>query len=179
MPICVQPIERDLAAPGLASDSAKLNDWWLSGYLLVEIAGAVQKPGVYQLDLDARVQDLIQAAKGFLAEADQEFISQQINLAQKLEDGQRFYIPFQEEKQLKQLKQEFCQVSDVQESKNGSDCISLNNCLAEDLQQLSGIGEKRAEDIIKNRPFQQIDELVNAKLIPESVFNEIKDKICL
>lgn len=185
VPLCVQPIERQLSTSGgsfdlgEASESAELNDWWLSGYQLIEIAGAVVKPGVYRLVLDARMQDLIQAAEGFLADADQEYISQQINLAEKLEDGQRFYIPFQEEKELKQLEQEFCQLSDVRDSQIASDCVSLNNCSAEDLQQLNGIGEKRAEDIVKNRPFQQLDELVSKKLVPESVFKEIEELICL
>jgi len=42
---------------------------------------------------------------------------------------------------------------------------------------LKGIGEARAEAIIKGRPYARKDELVKKKILPESVYNEIKDQI--
>src|SRR5512138_684070 len=58
--------------------------------LIVYITGAVPRPGVYALPKNARVQDAISAAGGFLAEADKS----QINLAALLEDGQKLDIPY-------------------------------------------------------------------------------------
>ena len=42
---------------------------------------------------------------------------------------------------------------------------------------LKGIGEARAAAIIKGRPYARKDELVQKKIVPESVYNEIKDLI--
>src|SRR5574339_434451 len=58
--------------------------------IVVHIAGAVPRPGVYALPEGARVQDVISAAGGFLAEADKELI----NLARPLGDGERLDIPY-------------------------------------------------------------------------------------
>src|SRR5512143_1319511 len=58
--------------------------------MVVHVTGAVPRPGVYALPQGARVQDAISAAGGFLAEADKA----NINLAQKLDDGEKLDIPF-------------------------------------------------------------------------------------
>jgi len=60
--------------------------------IVVHVTGAVPRPGVYALPQGARVQDVISAAGGFLAEADKE----SINLARLLEDGERLDIPYVE-----------------------------------------------------------------------------------
>src|SRR6266542_2028937 len=60
--------------------------------VIVYITGAVPRPGVYALPKNARVQDAISAAGGFLAEAEKS----QINLAALLEDGAKLEIPYVE-----------------------------------------------------------------------------------
>jgi len=55
--------------------------------------------------------------------------------------------------------------------------IDINRAKAEELMTLKGIGEARAKAIIKGRPYSRKDELVQKKIIPESVYNEIKDRI--
>lgn len=55
--------------------------------------------------------------------------------------------------------------------------IDINRAKAEELMTLKGIGEGRAAAIIKGRPYTRKDELVQKKILPESVYNEIKDKI--
>jgi len=55
--------------------------------------------------------------------------------------------------------------------------IDINRAKAEELMTLKGIGEARAAAIIKGRPYARKDELVQKKIIPESVYNDIKDKI--
>ena len=58
-----------------------------------------------------------------------------------------------------------------------TELIDINRAKAEELMTLKGIGEARAAAIIKGRPYARKDELVAKKVIPESVYNDIKDKI--
>lgn len=55
--------------------------------------------------------------------------------------------------------------------------IDINRAKADELMTLKGIGEARAEAIIKGRPYARKDDLVKKKILPESVYNEIKDLI--
>ena len=58
-----------------------------------------------------------------------------------------------------------------------TELIDINRAKAEELMTLKGIGEVRAAAIIKGRPYARKDELVQKKIIPESVYNDIKDRI--
>lgn len=58
-----------------------------------------------------------------------------------------------------------------------TELIDINRAKAEQLMTLKGIGEARAAAIIKGRPYARKDELVQKKIIPEAVYNDIKDKI--
>jgi DNA uptake protein ComE-like DNA-binding protein len=58
-----------------------------------------------------------------------------------------------------------------------TDLIDINRAKAEELMTLKGIGEARAAAIIKGRPYARKDELVQKKIVPEAVYNEIKDRI--
>ncbi len=55
--------------------------------------------------------------------------------------------------------------------------LDVNSASKEDLIALKGVGEKRAADIIKGRPYKGKDELVQKKIIPAAVYADIKDKI--
>ena len=55
--------------------------------------------------------------------------------------------------------------------------IDINRAKADELMTLKGIGEARAAAIIKGRPYTRKDELVQKKIVPESVYNDIKDQI--
>jgi competence protein ComEA len=58
-----------------------------------------------------------------------------------------------------------------------TELIDINRAKADELMTLKGIGEARAAAIIKGRPYARKDDLVKKKIIPESVYNEIKDRI--
>lgn len=55
--------------------------------------------------------------------------------------------------------------------------LDINSASKADLQALKGIGDKRADDIIKHRPYKGKDDLVSKKIIPQAVYDGIKDKI--
>ena len=57
------------------------------------------------------------------------------------------------------------------------DLLDINSASKPDLVALKGIGDKRADDIIKGRPYKGKDELVQKKIIPKGVYDGIKDKI--
>ena len=58
-----------------------------------------------------------------------------------------------------------------------TDLIDINRAKAEELMTLKGIGEARAAAIIKGRPYARKDDLVRKKIVPQSIYDEIKDKI--
>ncbi len=55
--------------------------------------------------------------------------------------------------------------------------IDINSAGLADLQALKGIGDKRAADIVKNRPYKGKDDLVRKKIVPAAVYAGIKDQI--
>jgi competence protein ComEA len=58
-----------------------------------------------------------------------------------------------------------------------SDFVDINSASAEELDKLPGIGPARAKAIIASRPYNGKDDLVQRKIIPPNVYNQIKDKI--
>jgi competence protein ComEA len=126
---------------------------------------------VYALPEGARVQDVISAAGGFLAEADKEFI----NLARILEDGERVDIPFGEG---------FSPVIPtplVEPVTSSSDLININTAASFELDSLPGIGATLAGRIIAyrdtNGPFQSIEDIKNVSGIGDGLFERFKDMI--
>lgn len=55
--------------------------------------------------------------------------------------------------------------------------IDLNTAGKDELQTLPGIGEARSDAIVKNRPYRSKDELVSKKIVPQTVYDDIKDRI--
>ena len=55
--------------------------------------------------------------------------------------------------------------------------LDINSATKDQLQTLKGIGPARADDIVKGRPYRGKDELLSKKVVPEGVYNDIKDKI--
>ncbi|OGJ15589.1 MAG: hypothetical protein A2632_00130 [Candidatus Pacebacteria bacterium RIFCSPHIGHO2_01_FULL_46_16] len=136
--------------------------------IVVDVAGAVLHPGMYQLDRDARIGQAISRAGGFHPGVDDRVVAQTINLAEKLQDEDKVYVPFESDMAVTRTQQP---------AASGS--LSINSATATQLQTLDGIGEKRAADIIAGRPYQQLSELVERNILSTSLFEQLQGDITL
>jgi competence protein ComEA len=134
--------------------------------IVVDIAGAILKPGVYELPVGSRINDLLIAAGGLSSQADRDWVGRNLNLAQKLTDGSKVYLPKRTEIKEGESK-----------SDNSSEKININTASLNQLDTLWGIGPVTARQIITGRPYQTIDELLNKGLVKTNVWVKIKDKI--
>lgn len=138
--------------------------------IMVDVEGAVINPGVYSLSPSARIKDALIAAGGLSDVADRVWMEKNLNLALKLSDSAKIYIPKVGE-------------SSVQSSNSSvvssSGLININSASSSELDSLPGIGLVTAQKIIDNRPYSQIEDLRNKKIVGQSVFEKIKDKISL
>lgn len=133
----------------------------------IDIEGAVAKPGVYKLDFDSIIQDGLVSAGGLSENADRDYVAKNINLAAKLTDGAKIYIP--------KIGENISQTVLGAETKNG--LININTASEDSLDSLPGIGKVSADKIISGRPYTKVDDLLSKKIITSSVFNKIKDLI--
>lgn len=148
-----------------ASDAARSND------IIVDVAGAVLMPDVYKLKGDARMQDALIAAGGLAQDADREYVSKHINLAMKVSDGAKIYVPNKSEK-LEVKSQNY-----GGEVSKSDGLVNINAASSSELEELAGIGQKTAQKIIDNRPYSSVEELLTKKVVGQKVFEEIKDKV--
>ncbi|MEK7298587.1 MAG: ComEA family DNA-binding protein [Candidatus Margulisiibacteriota bacterium] len=141
------------------------------GALIVHVAGAVRRPGVYELTGGSRWSDAIQASGGPLPLADLD----SLNLAQAILDGQRIWVPFQK------TTHSLSATSD--ETTAASDTLSINTAPAVELDKLPGIGPKTAAAIVayreKNGPFRSIADLAKVKGLGPKSMARIRDRVSL
>ena len=142
--------------------------------IFVYVCGAVVNEGVYELEAGSRVYEAIDSAGGMTEEAAGEYL----NLAEMVSDGERIYVPTEEE-----LDEGSISISipgDSSEESTGG-LVNINTASADQLMTLSGIGEKKAEDIISyrnsNGNFGSIEDIKNVSGIGDSTFEAIKDSI--
>ncbi|HFU3942146.1 TPA: helix-hairpin-helix domain-containing protein [Streptococcus suis] len=140
--------------------------------LVVDVKGAVAKPGLYTLEADARVNDAVEAAGGLTSQAD----PKSINLAQKLSDEAVVYVASKDEN-ISVVASTTASSAMSQEEKNTS-LVNLNTATEADLQTISGIGAKRATDIIAYREanggFKSVDDLNNVSGIGDKTMESIR-----
>ncbi len=126
------------------------------------VLGAVAQPGVYALGADARINDLIQAAGGFLPDAD----LARVHLAVHVTDGQQVYVP---------------RVGEVVQNAAGS-LVNLNSASAQQLHDALGISLPIAQRIVAYRdahgPFTAVSQLL---LVPvsRSTYDRVKYLVTL
>lgn len=164
----------------------------IKNYITVEIKGEVINPGVYKMEENSRVIDLINISGGFTQNA----LTININQAKKLLDEMVIVI-YNKNDLKEEVKTEYvylececpkitndgCVSKETNEDKiedNQNTKISINNATKEELTKLNGIGEKTAEKIIEYRKgtkFKTIEDIKNVSGIGESLYEKIKDSI--
>ena len=151
--------------------------------IYVDVSGAVVKPDVYKLSFGARVKDVLNLAGGFSDEADKVYFVRNFNLARIVSDQEKIYIPsiweinsgiFVETPQILSNLQTNNTNNSVSETQN---LININEASEQELDQLPGVGKVTTNKIISNRPYANLEELLNKKVINKSVFEKIKDSI--
>ncbi len=138
--------------------------------VVVYVSGAVKNPGLYQLPDNSRIFNALERAGGLTPVADSDFIQKELNLAEKVKEGQKIYFPPTQ-------KETDSTVTPISQIDASSEPISINSASAGELDRLPGIGEKLAEKIIGGRPYETIDELRTRIKVGQSVFDKIKEMI--
>lgn len=142
----------------------------------VHVSGGVLTPGVYVLPVGSRALDAVEAAGGFLAEAD----PSGLNLAKLLEDGEHLIVPTMINDAELPMDQSLSPQTSSQDTKSSS-LININTATQIELETLPGIGPVLAQEIIvyrdSNGPFQSEQEIIEVKGIGPAKYDRIKDMI--
>ncbi|MGT2960816.1 helix-hairpin-helix domain-containing protein [Streptococcus caballi] len=148
-----------------------------NAHYMVDVKGAVNKEGVYSLPADSRVTDAIKAAGGFNGQADKK----SVNLAQKISDEQVIYVASQGE--AVSVISSPSASSESTLTGSSADKINLNTATLADLQTISGIGAKRAQDILdyrdSNGGFKSVDDLKNVSGIGDKTLEKLKVEVTI
>ena len=132
--------------------------------IYVHICGRVKKPGLIKINKDSRVIDAVNEAGGLYEDADID----KINLAKKLSDEDRIFIP--------KVGEEISGIVTFN-SNESSKIININTATKEELQNLPGVGPKTADNIISYREensFGKIEDIMNVQGIGDKKFKEIE-----
>lgn len=150
-----------------------------SSVIMVDVAGAVTNPGVYRLETGSRMEQAIAAASGFSTEADRDWASRNLNLARKLSDGEKIFIP-KEGEGLSLSSNEAGASGQVAGLKS---LVSINSASSSELDSLPGIGPSFTQRIIdyrqKNNGFKSLEEIMAVPGIGKKIFDQIKERISL
>ncbi|AGL00805.1 ComEA family DNA-binding protein [Desulfoscipio gibsoniae] len=153
--------------------------------IIVHVAGAVQKPGVYRLPAGSRVVDAVN-----MAGPTEKSALDYMNLAAVLEDGKQITVYSLEQIGGQQLPgsvtggmtAEGAPVSGFGVSVNAG-VININTASMAQLEDLPGIGPSLAQRIIdyrtQNGPFMTIEDIQNVSGIGEKRFEQLKGLICV
>lgn len=144
----------------------------------IHIAGAVNKEGLYELEEEQRIADAIEIAGGLKNDAD----LSDINLASKLEDGMKIYIPTINENTNENTNTQSMKSTENPNTQGRTtDKININTASQSELDTLPGIGPSTALKIIKyreeNGKFKSIEDIKEVSGIGESKYEQIKDLI--
>jgi competence protein ComEA len=136
--------------------------------ITVNVAGAVNKPGLYTLPFGARAQVAIRAAGGYSPKAELSLV----NPAQILEDGEQLRVPSKNADG----------VSSLGTSSSSADAapterINVNTASATELENLPGVGPKMAAKLIAGRPYSSMNDLDKVKGIGPSMLKKLEPRV--
>lgn len=151
----------------------------------VDVSGAVNRPGVYELQKEARVFEAVKAVGGFSKEADTGWLNQ----AALLVDGEKIQVyTLEETSQMKeqgivQEKQQKETADSPVQSTGGNGRVNINTADVTGLQEIPGIGQVRAQAIAdyreENGKFQSIEEIQEVPGIKGKTFEKIQNYITI
>jgi competence protein ComEA len=156
--------------------------------IVVEIVGAIRKPGVFRLPIGARVGDLVEAAGGYGPRLDAARAGLDLNLAARLADGDRVVVPSRDDV-ASSTSGTAGGASDgtaggasdgTASASGGTTLVDVNRATQAELEALPGIGPVTAGKIIasrEERPFATVDDLRARKLVGAKTFDGLKDLV--
>jgi competence protein ComEA len=153
--------------------SASVGD---GGEIVVEIVGAVVRPGVYHLPVGSRVDDLLAASGGFGPRVDTDRAALALNRAAILTDGIQIRVPSRDDVETAAPTGS----SSGGKPATGSGLIDLNSATASELDTLPGIGPVTADKIITARDearFAAVEDLRTRGIVGEKTFDGLKDLV--
>lgn len=142
----------------------------------VHICGEVVSPGVYELEEGSRIFQAIERAGGFTENAAAEYL----NMAERVSDGMKIEVLNKEEAEAARARVQLSPPAEAP-SEGQKPKVNLNTAAKEELMTLRGIGEAKADDIIRYRDshggFQRIEDIMKISGIKDAAFQKIKDDI--
>jgi len=145
--------------------------------IFVEVSGAVVNPGVFKFNEGARIEDVLISAGGVSSQGDRVWMEKYLNRAAKVTDGQKIYIPREDEDtssgQINTENSVVLGTGGVAESR----LININTATQGELETLWGIGPVYAQNIIEQRPYSSVEELLSKGVIKQNVYDKNKDTL--
>ena len=148
-------------------------------FMYTDIKGSVKEPGIYSFSSEERVYDVLKRAGGLLEEAD----SDRINFSAKIEDQQVLYIPAVGEELPEHLDQLVSPEGKQSTADSEPSKININTASPSELQQIPGIGSVKAQEIIRfreeNGSFQKVEDLQEISGIGEKTVEKLKNFVTM
>jgi competence protein ComEA len=145
--------------------------------IVVDVAGAVLRPGVYRLPAGSRIGDAIDAAGGYDPRVDADRAADELNLASVISDGDRVRVPSRDDSPGTPAGDRGG-AAEPGEAIGG--LVNVNRASAAELEELPGIGPVTAGKIIAAReeePFVAVDDLLSRKVVGNATMEKIRDLV--
>ncbi len=147
--------------------------------LVVDVGGAVRRPGVYRLAAGSRIVDAIEAAGGFGPRVDATAASAALNLAAPLKDGDRVRVPSRDDVAATSPRPpgNGGSTGGASGRRGATTLVDVNHATAAELDELPGIGPATAAKIIaarEEKPFASVDDLLTRKVVGQATFDKLR-----